>query len=73
MAQDALREKDTSVHTNADRIRAMSDEELSEKIVFLKTTCEVCAKNETCGETLGLSRCVEGVMDWLKQPYKEDA
>lgn len=56
--------------TNADHIRSMSDEELAAEIVLLHTTCEVCAKNEMCGEMLGIAACVEGVKDWLKQPYE---
>ena len=59
--------------TNADHIRNMSDEELAAEIVLLHTTCEVCAKNEMCGEMLGIAMCVEGVKDWLKQPYEEEA
>ena len=69
-AISALREQgatDTNVghKTNADRIRAMSDEELgdiimcprtltSETIVCHGRTCQVCA------------------LDWLKQPYEEE-
>ncbi len=59
--------------TNADRIRAMTDEELAAEIVLLHTTCELCAKNEMCGGMLGIAMCVEGVRDWLKQPAEEEA
>ena len=58
--------------TNAQKIRSMTDDELAAEIVLLHTTCEVCAKNEMCNEMLGIAMCVEGVRDWLKQPYKED-
>lgn len=48
--------------TNADRIRAMSDEELA-KFLCEITTCECCAWAKLTG-------CE--VRDWLKQPYKEE-
>jgi hypothetical protein len=54
--------KDTDVLTNADRIRAMSDEELAE---FLRW--DVCVKikgdNRMCS-----GWCDECVLEWLKQP-----
>ena len=52
--------------TNADRIRAMSDEELAE---FLYWYCPYDEAKMDCEE----SDCDECVADWLKQPYKEDA
>ena len=56
--------------TNGDRIRAMTDEELAEFISrveigdcdYGKTFCDLCDIN-SCGECL---------LEWLKQPYKED-
>ena len=51
--------------TNADRIRAMSDEELAE---FLRW--DICVKirgdNRLCN-----GWCDECVLDWLKQPVKD--
>lgn len=32
--------------TNADRIRAMSDEELADQFVFMSTICEFCVKRK---------------------------
>lgn len=50
--------------TNADRIRAMSDEELAEWV--------------TCSRYFGIemvcdTSCVACCLEWLKQPAKEDA
>ena len=49
--------------TNADRIRAMSDEELAE-LVGKYVYCGLCPLQHRCiaGE------CNKVVMDWLKQP-----
>jgi len=60
--------------TNADRIRAMSDEELSEFIsrieigdfgqqVYGKTFCDMCK---------GQYKCDDCRLWWLQQPVKED-
>lgn len=55
----------TNKHTNADRIRALSDEELA------KTMCDVtCPENmrdKPCDET----RCQECWLEYLKQPAEE--
>ena len=57
--------------TNADRIRAMSDEELAE-FIENKKPCEVCScgKDGICycgyGET-----CHNGILKWLKSEAKE--
>ena len=64
----------TVVVTNADRIRAMSDEELSEFIsrieigdfgqqVYGKTFCDMCK---------GQYKCDDCRLWWLQQPVKED-
>lgn len=58
---------DISVLTNADRIRAMSDEELAK---FLRW--DICPRVR--GEKRMCSGwCDECVLEWLKQPVKEDA
>ena len=54
--------------TNADRIRAMSDEELAAWIAGMSTICECCAELNECGSPRGFNRCSHGVKDWLKQP-----
>ena len=54
--------------TNADRIRAMSDEELAAWIAGMSTICECCAELNECGSPRGFNKCSHGVEDWLKQP-----
>ena len=60
--------------TNADRIRAMSDEELAEHLHDIGWDCHLCAehkrldnepllRDEKCDE-----KCVKHCLEWLKQP-----
>ena len=49
--------------TNADKIRAMSDEELRNFILDLVDPCKVCA-NERCDED---ETCAIGVSKWLRK------
>ena len=53
--------------TNADRIRAMSDEEMAEFIMGT-INCDgyECGECPFCGP-------VEKILDWLQQPVKEGA
>ena len=56
--------------TNADRIRAMSDEELAEGLDSLRYGfgCELCEKVfRGCDEN-----CRTHFMEWLKQPAEEE-
>lgn len=64
--------------TNADRIRAMTDEELGEHLHDIGWDCHLCAEHrrldnepllrgEKCDE-----KCVEHCLEWLKQPVKEE-
>ena len=56
--------------TNADRIRAMSDEELAEFLNRVKEPCDYCQLaivEGACTETL----CDDAMMKWLKQPAEE--
>ena len=64
--------------TNADRIRAMSDEEFASEMNqrSISTTCDIVCQgdckaiatlNKTSGEV-----CKEIIMKWLKQPAEED-
>lgn len=58
--------------TNADRIRAMSDEELAVEIVRrnYNPPCAMCVpKMRTLDHCDG--RCTSGVTKWLQQPAKE--
>lgn len=60
----------TEIKTNADHIRSMTDEELAVVICQTQDQCSCCELTETdgaCTETL----CVNAMIRWLKQPYKE--
>lgn len=51
--------------TNADRIRAMSDEELAKWIDDMYCQCVWCdVKKDDCNDT----KCTECIEKWLKQP-----
>ena len=54
--------------TNADRIRAMSDEELAKFIGEEGFHCEICSKgvNSECD-----LRCSTYCLEWLQQPAEE--
>ena len=66
--EDAKEQLVRVVATNADRIRAMSDEELARWLVDA-TVCErVCDEDEYCHG----NECVKRVTDWLQQPVKEE-
>ena len=60
--------------TNADRIRAMSDEKLAKHLVDIGWDCHLCEEHrrldnepllrgEKCDE-----KCAEHCLEWLKQP-----
>ena len=51
--------------TNADRIRAMSDEELTE-FLYQCEFCDLC--NEGCDACTYNGYCDKRLLDWLKQP-----
>ena len=55
--------------TNADRIRAMTDEELSELLYAYKCVdCILFSRDCKVEETLGSGKtCDERILDWLKQ------
>ena len=64
--------------SNADRIRAMSDEELAKHLVDIGWDCHFCAEHlrldnepllrgEKCDE-----KCAEHCLEWLKQPSEVD-
>ena len=67
-------------YSNADRIRAMSDEELAK---FIDDIAQSVADGEYCTAFLNVKNfpyscedtkkaCVAHVVDWLQQPPKED-
>lgn len=57
--------------TNADRIRAMSDEELAIWIETTATVCECCSKLDDCVAPPSCDKCVANITEWLKQPAEE--
>ena len=58
--------------TNADRIRSMSDEELSEFINAL-TVCDCCSYDGIGAEYNNSPKCRKGVFEWLKKPVEVSA
>ena len=68
----ALGACENKIVTNADRIRAMSDEELAAAMLEINSgLCDYCAPQGTfcadCGED---SACRAGVLAWLRQPVE---
>ena len=63
----ACRRNRTTQPTNADRIRAMSDEELAYGFARY-FSCEFCRFEESCGACKRTySECVNGWLEWLKK------
>lgn len=62
--------ENNNVLTNGDRIRSMSDEELAYWMTHLHEDGHCL--NERC-QIFQDKTCEECVIDWLKQPAKEDA
>ena len=60
--------------TNADRIRAMSDEELARHLHCIGWDCHLCAEHERLDNEPLLrdqkcdENCFEHCLEWLKQP-----
>lgn len=59
-------------NTNADRIRAMSDEELAKWLIDLQTVCECCSTEERCEFVRSEDFCRQHILEWLKQPAEEE-
>ncbi len=74
-------EKKQMVRTRADRIRAMSDEELAEFINQCKSDngpnfCKnlpICDADLETDTLIPLDRCYICLLDWLRQPAEEGA
>lgn len=66
--------KEAKPKTNADRIRAMSDEELTDAWIRDNTICHRCAYRDECecDEFVTNEKCREGILEWHKQPVKEE-
>lgn len=58
--------------TNADRIRSMRDEELSEFINAV-TVCDCCVYDGKCVEYNNIPKCRKGVFEWLQKPVEGSA
>ena len=66
--------------TNADRIRAMSDEELAD-IFFRADFCKCCEHNKdgVCNYICAYPNiplydgCIQAALTWMKQPAEEEA
>ena len=65
--------------TNADRIRAMRDEEIADWVSengAIKTPCDIICGGDCKAfptfEKTSIERCKEIVMKWLQQPAEED-
>lgn len=57
--------------TNADRIRAMSDEELASFLVY--PVCKYTGCKGDCTEkNIGATGCRKKILNWLQQPAKEE-
>ena len=58
--------------SNGDRIRAMSDEELAEKMCghAIDTICDIVCDGECCTGTE--DGCIAKLLDWLKQPAEAE-
>lgn len=61
--------------TNADRIRAMNDEELAQAIYqgVSSDACDYCKENNAhcTGHTCQGKAAAEVILEWLQQPAKE--
>ncbi len=69
LAEALAREK--NVPTNAERIRAKTDEELAE-LISRHIDCEVCPIRKK--DRIGFCRakdCKEAIMEWLKEEVEE--
>lgn len=61
---------ETKPKTNADRIRAMTDEELAECLTKRQPLCARCFFRRTCSkDPIGV--CLECCLAWLRAPVEE--
>ena len=63
--------KDTNVHTNADRIRSMSDEELAVLIASISDHCLAGIGEVNCSNAPNCDGCKNITLKWLKSEVKE--
>ena len=63
--------------TNADRVRAMTDEELAKCIFEIGFDCHLCSEHERLSDNPLLrhekcdEKCTEHCLEWLQQPADE--
>lgn len=66
--------KQIKTTTNADRIRAMSDDEMAKCIFEIGFDCHLCSENERLSDNPLLrnekcdEKCTEHCLEWLQQP-----
>lgn len=56
--------------TNADRIRAMTDEEMAEFIAY-STSCETCVVRKSGSDECHNTNCSTAWLEWLKEEVHE--
>ena len=56
--------------TNADRIRAMSDEDMAKWIDWLFGRCEWCDTDKIATDDCKDVECAPCILKWLKQPFE---
>lgn len=57
-------------HTNADRIRAMNDEDMAKWIDWLFGRCEWCDTDKIADDDCNDVECTPCILKWLKQPFE---
>ena len=71
---ESLRMLQPKEETNADRIRAMSDEELARMIACCDTCTDICLNEYEKGRIIERcnGNCLDSVLKWLQQPAEEE-
>ena len=67
---DIDHDEPTNRITNADKIRAMTDEDLASFIAY-DTSCETCVVRKSGSDECHETNCSTAWLDWLKQEAKE--
>ena len=58
------------IKTNADRIRAMNDEDLAKWIDWLFGRCEWCDTDKIATDDCNDVECTPCILKWLQQPFE---
>ena len=56
--------------TNGDRIRQMTDEELTE-LIYESDACDLCVFDSPCDVDSNFKKCKDGISTWLKQEEED--